>query len=89
MTYWRSLLQPWYRKYFRIMTLCLGYGGPAGGGEGGEEDGGLEVNIPGIPGQDYPIYSEVSEPNRTTPFTRGIRTELPPHLIFYWLARVY
>jgi len=37
----------------------LGYGGPAGG-EGGEEDGGLEVNIPGIPGQDYPIYSEVS-----------------------------
>jgi hypothetical protein len=39
-----------------------GYGGPAGGGAGGDgddEDGGLEVNIPGIPGQDYPIYSEV------------------------------
>jgi hypothetical protein len=45
------------------MTFCLGYGGPAGGGEGGEEDGGLEVNIPGIPGQDYPIYSEVSQQN--------------------------
>jgi hypothetical protein len=41
--------------------VCPGYGGPAGGGDGGEEDGGLEVNIPGIPGQDYPIYSEVSE----------------------------
>jgi hypothetical protein len=45
------------------MAFCLGYGGPAGGGDGGEEDGGLEVNIPGIPGQDYPIYSEVSEQN--------------------------
>ncbi len=43
--------------------MCLGYGGPAGGGDGGEEDGGLEVNIPGIPGQDYPIYSEVSQHN--------------------------
>jgi hypothetical protein len=50
-------------KPFTIMTLCLGYGGPAGGGDGGEEDGGLEVNIPGIPGQDYPIYSEVSKQN--------------------------
>jgi hypothetical protein len=45
------------------MAVCSGYGGPAGGGDGGEEDGGLEVNIPGIPGQDYPIYSEVSEQN--------------------------
>ena len=43
-----------------LLDLCSGYGGPAGGGAGGDEDGGLEVNIPGIPGQDYPIYSEVA-----------------------------
>ena len=33
-------------------------GGGGGGGDG--EDGGLEVNIPGIPGQDYPIYAQVN-----------------------------
>jgi hypothetical protein len=42
-----------------LWRFLAGYGGPAGGGAGGDEDGGLEVNIPGIPGQDYPIYSEV------------------------------
>merc|ERR1712168_274414 len=34
-----------------------GNGGGNGGGSGGIAD--LEVNIPGTPGQDYPIYNEV------------------------------
>merc|ERR1719309_1763140 len=36
-----------------------GGGGIGGGGAGGE--GSLEETIPGIPGEDYPIYSEVPE----------------------------
>merc|ERR1719309_671293 len=36
-----------------------GGGGIGGGGAGGE--GGLDEAIPGIPGEDYPIYSEVPE----------------------------
>merc|ERR1712098_213208 len=36
-----------------------GGGGFGGGGAGGE--GSLEETIPGIPGEDYPIYSEVPE----------------------------
>merc|ERR1711892_1540389 len=40
-----------------------GGGGGAGGGasDAGFEDGGLEVNIPGVPGEDYPIYAEVPD----------------------------
>ena len=29
--------------------------------DAGEADGGLEVNIPGIPGEDYPIYANVPD----------------------------
>ena len=43
-----------------MMNTCFQSGGGGGGGGGGDgEDGGLEVNIPGIPGQDYPIYAQV------------------------------
>ena len=28
---------------------------------GAGEDGGLEVNIPGVPGEDYPIYADVPD----------------------------
>ena len=43
-----------------------GGGGGGGGGSsggGGEEDGGgsLEESIPGIPGEDYPIYASVPD----------------------------
>ena len=40
-----------------------GNGGGAGGSEGGIGD--LEVNIPGTPGQDYPIYAEVETQTET------------------------
>ena len=39
-------------------------GGLGGGGvnnDVGGADGGLEVNIPGIPGEDYPIYPSVPD----------------------------
>jgi len=36
-----------------------GPGGSGSGGAGGLDD--LQVNIPGIPGEDYPIYAEVPE----------------------------
>ena len=42
-----------------MMNTCFQSGGGGGGGGGDGEDGGLEVNIPGIPGQDYPIYAQV------------------------------
>ena len=35
-------------------------GGADDAGAGGE-DGGLEVNIPGVPGEDYPIYPSVPD----------------------------
>ena len=42
-----------------------GFGGGSGGdGGGGGEDGGLsglQETIPGIPGEDYPIYADVPE----------------------------
>merc|ERR1711867_416894 len=56
-----------------ILALVCGaatqsqYGGVAGGragggfGGGGGNGGSLEETIPGIPGEDYPIYSEVPE----------------------------
>ena len=37
-------------------------GGLGGGNnDAGGEDGGLEVNIPGVPGEDYPIYPSVPD----------------------------
>lgn len=36
-----------------------GYQGDGAGGNGGIDD--LQVNIPGIPGEDYPIYAEVPD----------------------------
>ena len=41
-----------------------GGGGGSGGGEGGggpESGGSLEESIPGIPGEDYPIYATVPD----------------------------
>ena len=35
------------------------YAGP--GDEAGAGDGGLEVNIPGVPGEDYPILAQVPD----------------------------
>ena len=32
-----------------------------GANDAGGEDGGLEVNIPGVPGEDYPIYPSVPD----------------------------
>ena len=51
-----------------VASYCLcqqSYVSPGGGGNGGASDsgldGGLEVNIPGIPGEDYPIYASVPD----------------------------
>merc|ERR1712098_688377 len=51
-----------------VASYCLcqqSYVSPGGGGNGGAADsgldGGLEVNIPGIPGEDYPIYASVPD----------------------------
>ena len=38
-----------------------GGGGGANDAGAGGEDGGLEVNIPGVPGEDYPIYPSVPD----------------------------
>merc|ERR1719228_1636310 len=41
-----------------------GFGGSSGGYEGGASDaagGSLEETIPGVPGDDYPIFAEVPE----------------------------
>ena len=38
-----------------------GVGGGAGANNPGAEEGSLEVNIPGIPGEDYPIYANVPD----------------------------
>ena len=38
-----------------------GSGGGVGGGGGGDGGGSLEESIPGIPGEDYPIYATVPD----------------------------
>ena len=52
------------------LALCLAqaqYGSPGGStgaasdGAASDDIGGLEVNIPGTPGEDYPIYAEVPD----------------------------
>ncbi|XP_023332811.1 uncharacterized protein LOC111704720 [Eurytemora carolleeae] len=49
-------------QIFSSLGQLSGYQSGGGGGGGGDgEDGGLEVNIPGIPGQDYPIYAQVPD----------------------------
>ena len=37
------------------------YSADTSGAASDDDVGGLEVNIPGIPGEDYPIYAEVSD----------------------------
>ena len=37
------------------------YAGPDAGDDGAGGDGGLEVNIPGVPGEDYPVLASVPD----------------------------
>ena len=37
------------------------YAGPDAGDDGAGSDGGLEVNIPGVPGEDYPVLASVPD----------------------------
>ena len=48
------------------------YAGP--GDEAGAGDGGLEVNIPGVPGEDYPILAQV--PDTGLPISQRCTTEV-------------
>merc|ERR1712106_67009 len=44
-----------------VMCVCEGQQQYAGEASDAGADGGLEVNIPGIPGEDYPIFSDVPD----------------------------
>merc|ERR1712128_62024 len=54
-----------------VMGVCEGQQQYAGEASDAGADGGLEVNIPGIPGEDYPIFSDVPD----TEFTCDGRVE--------------
>merc|ERR1711874_814959 len=49
-----------YGTAAQLGSYSAGGGGADDAGAGGE-DGGLEVNIPGVPGEDYPIYPSVPD----------------------------
>ena len=44
-----------------LVSAQLGSYSAGDPGAGAGEDGGLEVNIPGVPGEDYPIYADVPD----------------------------
>jgi len=48
-----------FQGYVYCQQAAYQPGGSGSGGAGGLDD--LQVNIPGIPGEDYPIYAEVPE----------------------------
>ena len=53
-----------YGAAAQLGNYVAGGGGNGVGGaanDAGGEDGGLEVNIPGVPGEDYPIYPSVPD----------------------------
>eukprot|EP00091_Calanus_sinicus_P019176 TRINITY_DN469_c0_g1_i2.p1 TRINITY_DN469_c0_g1~~TRINITY_DN469_c0_g1_i2.p1 ORF type:complete len:184 (-),score=61.17 TRINITY_DN469_c0_g1_i2:190-705(-) len=45
----------------QLGSYSAGGGGGGGGANDAGADGGLEVNIPGVPGEDYPIYPSVPD----------------------------